>query len=156
MSICAKFGFNNFFINIGPTLANNIPTDNRDPTIFMKNYSVESMFLEPVIEDEVEKIIKNLKDGSAGWDTVSSKVIKQSCHSFLKPLCFIINLSFHSGIFPDELKVARVIPLFKAGDKSCFSNYRPVSVLPVLSKVFERLLAFVTKCPLSLNVHICQ
>ena len=106
----------------------------------MQNRVLNEMVLEPVIEDEVLDVIKALKDGSCGWDTVSAKVVKHTYTSFKKPLCHIINMSFNSGIFPSELKVARVIPLFKSGDAACFSNYRPVSVLPVLSKIFERLL----------------
>ena len=133
-------GFNNFFINIGPTLANDIPSDSRNPTMFMKNRIIHSMVLEPVVEEEIEKNVRNLKEGSAGWDAVSAKVVKLTYDSFINPLCHIINMSFNTGIFPTELKIARVIPLFKSGDTSLISNYRPVSVLPVQSKIFERLL----------------
>ena len=55
------------------------------------------------------------------------------------PLSHIINLSLISGIVPDQLKISRVIPLFKSGNKSSFSNYRPVSVLPAFSKIFEKV-----------------
>ena len=58
------------------------------------------------------------------------------CH----PLTHFINLSIISGVFPDQLKIARVIPLFKSGDKSIFTNYRPVSVLPAFSKILEKVI----------------
>ena len=133
-------GFNNFFINIGPTLANKIPADNRSPTLYMKNRVSEAMVITPVIEDEVRTIIKDLKDSSAGWDAISAKVIKATYNSFIHPVTHIMNLSLTTGVFPTELKIARVVPIFKSGDASSFSNYRPVSVLPLFSKILERLM----------------
>ena len=55
-----------------------------------------------------------------------------------KPLSHIINLSFTSGIVPSYLKISRIIPSFKSGDKSIFGNYRPISILPAFSKIFEK------------------
>ena len=154
-SLCSKFtvnnnvttdkvkiadGFNNFFINIGPTLAKKIPRDTRSPTEYMKNRVTEQMVVEPVVEDEVESIIKSLKDGSPGWDAISSQVVKTTYRSFIQPITHIVNLSLMTGIFPTELKIARVTPLFKSADSTLFSNYRPVSVLPLFSKILERLM----------------
>ena len=132
--------FNNFFINIGPTLAQDIPSDNREPTEFLKNRVVHSMVLEPVLEEEIFNVVFALKESSAGWDSISTCVVKNVYNNIKVPLCHIINLSFLTGVFPLELKVARVIPLFKAGETTQFSNYRPVSVLPAISKIFEKLL----------------
>ena len=56
------------------------------------------------------------------------------------PDIHLCNLSLSEGIFPDELKIARVIPIYKSGDAMKFGNYRPVSVLPVISKIFEKLM----------------
>ena len=56
-----------------------------------------------------------------------------------EPLAFILNLSLSSSIFPDKLKVARVVPIFKKGEKCNPGNYRPISILPVISKLFEKL-----------------
>ena len=128
------------FINIGPTLAKKIPNDNRSPTEYMKKRVSEQMVIEPVIENEVESIIKALKDGSPGWDAISAQVVKTTYQSFLQPLTHIVNLSLMTGIFPKELKIARVTPLFKSVDSTLFSNYRPVSVLPLFSKILERLM----------------
>ena len=63
------------------------------------------------------------------------KAIKQE---IVKPLTFIINQSLKTGTFPDRLKVARVRPLFKNGDNQLITNYRPISILPSLSKIFEK------------------
>ena len=56
------------------------------------------------------------------------------------PLSVIINQSLHSGIFPDRLKIAKVLPLFKKGEKDIFDNYRPISILPAISKIFEKII----------------
>ena len=143
-------GFNKFYINVGPNLASKIPKDNRSPTFYIKQKITDAMLVTSVDENEVEEIVKSLKDGSAGWDAISSHIVKKTYDKFLLPLTHIMNLSICSGIFPSQMKIARVIPLFKSGDSTLFSNYRPVSVLPLFSKILERLmykrlLAFVNK-----------
>jgi hypothetical protein len=65
--------------------------------------------------------------------------IKESIEFIAKPLTHIINLSIESGVVPDQMKIARVIPIFKSGTDSLFQNYRPVSVLPIFSKLLERV-----------------
>ena len=143
-------GFNQYFINIGPTLANKIPQDNKCPTTYMDNRVLESMVIAPVVEEEVRSIIKSLNDSSAGLDAISSRVIKATYSCFLTPLTHVVNISLLNGVFPSELKITRVKPLFKSGEPSNFSNYRPVSVLPLFSKNLERLMytrlrSFITK-----------
>lgn len=84
-------------------------------------------------------MIERLDEKKAvGYDRIGAKTIK-SCRQILVPaLVFAINLCLETGIFPDALKIARVAPIFKSGDRKVTTNYRPVSVLPVLNKVFER------------------
>ena len=132
--------FNSFFVDIGPSLAKKIPNDGRRPEQFLSDKIADSMCLSTVLEDEVRQIIHNLKESSAGWDSISSKIVKTTYMHFLTPLTHVLNLSLVSGVVPSELKIAKVIPLFKSGDASVFSNYRPVSVLPVFSKILERLM----------------
>ena len=67
-------------------------------------------------------------------------VIKKCFRSLHKPLLHIFNASLQNGTFPDELKIARVTPLFKNGSDSDLGNYRPISVLPCFSKLFEKIL----------------
>ena len=133
-------GFNDFYINVGPELAKNIPEVNCSPADLLKDRVVNNMILNEVCLDELETCINSLKDSSSGWDMFTTKIIKKSISNIRFPLLHVINLSFSSGVFPSELKVARVIPLFKSGLSTLFSNYRPVSVLPAISKIFERLL----------------
>ena len=80
----------------------------------------------------METIIKNLNNSSAGWDDISPSVLKYIAPYITKALVNLINLSFQEGLFPDELKIARVIPLYKNDDPMIFSNYRPVSVLTAI------------------------
>ncbi len=89
------------------------------------------MFLEPTLEDEVRIIILNLKNSSPGWDDLKPNIIKHVCQYITLPVTHIVNLSVENGIVPWELKKAKVIPIFKGGDKKVFKNYRPVLVLPV-------------------------
>ena len=64
--------------------------------------------------------------------------MKNSIDLISKPLCEILNSSIDNGIIPDQLKIARIVPIFKSGDNSLFSNYRPISVLPVFSKILVK------------------
>ena len=132
--------FNEFFINVGPTFAKNIPLSNTDPTSYLKNTTLNSLFLKDVTKLEVERIISSLKNSSSGYDGIHSKEIKLTFNCFIEPLVHIFNLSIAQGVFPDELKVARVVPIYKSQDQKVLNNYRPVSVLPVFSKVLEQIM----------------
>ena len=85
-------------------------------------------------------ILKGMKSSSPGWDDISPRIVKQTYKCFLEPLVHISNISILHGVFPNELKIAKVIPLYKGGESKLLVNYRPVSVLPVFSKLLERLM----------------
>jgi predicted outer membrane repeat protein len=110
------------------------------------NECTETMFMFPVTEMEVEKVVKDFKGKlSAGVDEVPDYVVKQCIQFIKKPLVNIYNASLESGIFPDQLKIARVKPLHKKGDTKNIQNYRPISLLSVFSKILEKLIAFVVR-----------
>ena len=88
--------------------------------------------------DDIEKIIRNLKPkSSAGIDNISTKFLKEIENVISRPLSIIRNQSLCTGIFPDKLKIAKVIPLYKKDDDRSFGNYRPISLLSSISKIFE-------------------
>ena len=133
--------FNNFFVNVGTNLASKIPIVDKRPSDYMKHINIENVFEASIVsEDEIFKIITNFKDSAAGWDGIKPSVIKHVKNSVLQPLAHICNLSFTTGRFPNALKIANVIPIYKSSDEMEFSNYRPVSILPVFSKILERLM----------------
>ena len=99
-----------------------------------------SIVIPPVTLAEVRQTILLLKNASAGWDDIPAFVAKQSIESYIEPLTCLINRSFTEGIFPTELKLARIVPIYKSGDSAIFSNYRPISILSVFAIIYEKLL----------------
>jgi len=132
--------FNDFFANIGASLAQNIPVTQAKPCTFLKGNYNSSFYVSPVIEQELCTVISKLRNSACGLDDLNPEVIKSVSSAIVKPLLHILNLSFQQGIVPTELKSAYITPLFKGGDPMIIKNYRPVSVLPVFSKIFERLM----------------
>ena len=123
-------GFNEYFASVAQQLSDNLPPSNYNPLTGL-DFNSKSFVIFPT----------DLKDGkSPGFDGISNKVLKHVADVVAPPISHIMNLSFSNGVFPSELKVAKVIPIFKSGDKQQFSNYRPVSLLPSVSKLFERLM----------------
>ena len=66
--------------------------------------------------------------------------MKQCVDTYVEPITVHINNYFYHGIFPDELKLARVVPIFKSGDSSNIKNYRPISILPLKKNIYERFM----------------
>ncbi len=133
--------FNNFFVSIGENLANKI---SQPPGTSYNQYLTgdypNSFFLTPTDTEEAHKIILGLKNShTAGTDGISSKILIAIAPAIANPLSYCINLSLLSGVVPKMIKIARVIPIFKSGDKNSITNYRPISVLPTISKIFERI-----------------
>ena len=133
--------FNNYFSQIGTDLASKIPPTNRHFTDFLNNPNPDSLFLDPVDELEILNIINNLDNKkSCGNDGVNNIVIKHVGLEIAQPLTHIINLSISSGIVPNKMKLAKVIPIFKKGNDLEVNNYRPISLLTCLSKILEKVI----------------
>ena len=91
--------------------------------------------------EEIINIARNLKNSKGvGLDGFSTPVVKQIITDISAPLTTIFNKSLEHGIFPDKLKLAKVTPVFKSDNRLMISNYRPISVLPVFSKILEKLM----------------
>ena len=133
--------FNEFFVNVGPKLAKQIKVNNNKSVFdFMKKKNPKTMFVNDTNEEEVFNIVKSFSSKfSTGYDQINMYTVKKVINNIIEPLTVICNLSLRNGVFPDNMKVVKVVPLFKAGEKDIFTNYRPVSLLPQFSKVLEKL-----------------
>ena len=130
--------FNNFFVSIGPQLAENISCET-NPLTYVNNIERSIVILDVTCE-EIKGVIHSLNNSSSGWDEIPTFLVKKCVDSFIEPLTYLVNSSISEGIFPSELKLARVVPIFKSGDPSLITNYRPISVLSFFSKVFEKVM----------------
>ena len=79
------------------------------------------------------------KSKATGLDRISARLIRECGNLICVPICDIFNQSISQGKLPEDLKSARVTPLFKQGDRDDVNNYRPISVIPVVVNVFERI-----------------
>lgn len=137
---------NNYFTGVGSSLAAKTKNKLKTNDILLaksakkENTPVESLalfFTDPI---EVRNIINSLKSNSApGWDQISTSFLKTFSPFLVEPICFICNLSFETGIFPNLFKKANVCPVYKSGDRLDPSNYRPISLLSSLSKIIEKV-----------------
>ena len=101
----------------------------------------ENFKLDSTTEDYLFNILKNVKvTKAAGIDQISGRFLKDRAQILAKPISELCNLSIALGSFPNACKMAKVKPLFKKGSKTGPSDYRPISLLPLLSKVFERVI----------------
>ena len=132
--------FNEYLVNIDKNLAEKIPNceGNIEKYVLENASNISSMMVKPTEPNEIINIIKGFSSNkAAGFDDILTRIIKSVSFSIAIPLVTLFNLSFETGIFPDQLKIAKVIPLFKSDDKRIINNYRPISVLPVF---FQKLL----------------
>lgn len=137
---------NNFFVNVGKNLADKISSQisqGADTNVRVSNnFSVLKSFVMLETDSaEVETIIAGLRDDCAvGWDNIPNKILKQFKHILAPPLAYIFQRCLSDGVFPKCLKKAVVIPIYKSGDKNLITNYRPISLLPSLSKILEKIM----------------
>ena len=133
--------FNKFFVNVSHNITKNIPRSKKSPVDFMGSRIGSSFFTAPSIPLEISDIISLLKSGkSLGRNSIPMKILKLLSPLISSPLSQIVNESFQSGIFPDKMKLAKVIPLFKKGCRLAASNYRPISLLSIFSKIIEKVM----------------
>ena len=133
-------GFNSFFANIGTTISDAVPQPTNAFSDYLTDNCQTNFFMNPTDEHEIINVTKNLKSStSEGVDNISMKVIKTTVHEVAVPLAHIFNQSFLTGTFPDNMKIAKIVPIFKSGNKKILNNYRPISILPAFSKLLEKL-----------------
>ena len=130
-----------FFVGVGPNFAAGIKKpDNACVEDYLPQPTADTMYLDPVNEMEIINTVKAFGNkNSLDCHGLNMSLIKQIIGPIATPFAHICNLSFESGVFPDSMKVAKVVPLFKSGQNNIFTNYRPVSLLPQFSKILEKL-----------------
>ena len=131
--------FNDFFCSIGPKLANNIPPTNIDHLSYMTPVSTSFDF-QDITNEELRSAIKNMKTSkSPGLDKISVKLLKEADDTIIPSLAFLFNLSLCTAVFPDDWKFSRVTPIYTSGEKADCGNYRPISIISTIAKIFEKL-----------------
>ena len=133
-------GFNEFLTGIGTKLKQKINHSTMDPLELVQPTPNEDMILSPVNEYDVEQIILQLKDVGAGIDNINSKKFKSSYKPIISQLTYFFNLCIATATFPKALKIAVVKPIYKGGDSCLLANYRPISILPFISKILEKII----------------
>ena len=134
--------FNTFFAEIGSKLTENMADAENDKfRDYLLNPTIHNFTFQLISEENTMLVLNHLKSKpSCGYDGISTKLLKVCKHQICKLLTLIINQMLSNGIFPDDLKIAKVIPLFKKGDQSLLNNYRSISLLPSISKILERII----------------
>ena len=132
--------FNNFFANISTDLEKQLPNIDSDPIDYLKDRNPTSMQIPYASICDVSSIIKSLKNKKCRIDDFSPGILKKICHLIVTPITMLFNQSIQQGKFPQKLKHAKVIPLYKKGAKTDVNNYRPISLLSIFSKIFEKVM----------------
>ena len=127
--------FNSFFATVGLEIQKTLKIqEHRTNFSNLKGFNFQHETTENVV-----KLINNIrKDVAVGYDNINSQLIKDSKEVIAPWLTSIINIAYDTNTFPDNMKIANIKPIFKEGDKEKIANYRPISILPILSKVYER------------------
>ena len=135
---------NKFFSDVGSQLANKLQNNPTIPNFksFLSSPVSNSCYCDAISELEVWNSLNSMKPKfSCGPDNLPFSIFVKFSRVLSAPLTFLFNLSLDNGIFPASLKDAKVIPIFKKGDKELATNYRPISLLNSVSKIFEKVIA---------------
>ena len=134
--------FNNYFSSIAGKLQASIHTQGQDFNSYLHNKSKYSLFITPTTKYEIiDTITGNINNKAIGPNSIPNKVLLIIKDSIAQPLADIINLSISTGIYIDKLKISKIIPIFKEkGEKSLTKNYRPISLLSNINKIFEKIM----------------
>ena len=148
---------NDYFVNIGRLLATSIQPSPLHFSDYIKKTYLNSLVFFPTDASEVINIVSSFKNKeSFGFDNIPVNIMKSSICFIAEPISAIINSSMNTGVFPNILKIAKVCPVFKSGEKSDFQNYRPISVLPSFSKIFEKVVHNRLLSYLNTNSILCS
>jgi hypothetical protein len=151
--VCEEF--NNYFVTIAEKTKQNIVSRTNSPRAAPVGCRLEKF--DCISKTALEKNFSRFSSKtSSGYDEISMMVLKHCREEILDPLLFITNKSLLTGIFPEKCKLAKIKPLFKKDDETQLGNHRPISLLPALSKVFERVVCEQLTHYLETNELICK
>jgi len=128
---------NEYFSTVGSNIADSFGCT-EDHSQYMSGNYPDSFFFSPATAEDIVTYVSSLKNKKCSIDSFPAFLLKKLSNVLAPVLCHLVNLSITSASFPDFLKVARVVPLHKGGDSADMGNYRPVSVLHILSKILEK------------------
>ena len=132
---------NTHFATVGPKLADNLQDPDKAYDSYIKS-SDSSFYFTPIKPNTVLKLLTSLSTNKAtGPDSISCRLAKEAAPFIADSLCLIFNRSINSGIFPSEWKIAKVFPVYKGEERSNPNNYRPISVISVIAKIFEKIIS---------------
>ena len=137
-SIDVANSFNTFFAEIASRLDSELPQAQHNPMNFLSGNVTDPIQIPNVNISHIVKIIKSIKSKKCSIDNFSPVIIKENVHLIAQPLAALFNQSVDLGKFPSLLKTARITPIFKKGSKTDMNNYRPISILNLFSKIFEK------------------
>jgi len=140
--------FNHYYVSVTDNINNNKSTTDNSNKINLLNYlysAFKQSFTNITVKNttmyEIEKIIKELKiKKSCGYDDIMARILKISSPFTVSPLTCICSRMLTIGTFPDRLRFSEIKPIYKKGDKTLLTNYRPISLLPVFSNIFEKVI----------------
>ena len=142
--------FNNYFVNIASDLVRDLPNHNDLSNFGNFNNVVSSCYFFPTDNIEISDILRSLPNKGNKIFDITPKLLLLVNDIVLPLLCYLFNFCINTGVYPDILKIARVVPVHKDGSPGHMNNYRPISNLITLNKVFEiiihrRMNGFITK-----------
>ena len=133
--------FTNFFANVGPNTENTIPkVPNISPLKFLKDRIQVNFIIAHISNEEILDIINALENKSTGPCSIPFKLLNLIPDLIIMPLAYIINRSFSTGIFPNLIKIVKVIPIHKGGSAQEVNKYRPISLLSIFDKIIEKIM----------------
>ena len=132
--------FNKFFVDIGPKLASMIPESQTKFDQYLNPH--QTLIGEAnLIDYKIKEVLRSLKrNKNPGYDSISSSVVNETLDIFFNPLKYIFNLLLQQRLFPENLKIAKVSPIYKKDEEFLMKNYRPITVLPRFSKLLEHIM----------------
>ena len=136
MDIAKKF--NQYIVSIASNLRDGLPPNATSHMSYMGERSNQSIIYEPVTAEEIINLINNLNNTNNNIHSLPAKILKKLSYVISPVLSSLINSSMHDSVFPSVYKVGHVTPIYKTGKVNQMGNYRPITILPVISKVYER------------------